>query len=532
MRGMYESAPGRYGHPGTRPDIIVKVPQNERRSIMAGHKEGPGPVGVGDLSYSRSRSLEGVRARAGPTSPKGRHSFRLAKSTAVKAMAVGVIISMIVLALLGTREGESVVRTTASDIVFTAPVMVNDNRANVQAAPVIATVPGAELFVAWQDSRSGNEDIYVSRSLDNGSSFSPNKRADDSIVSSKQVEPSVAISENGTIYMAWQDNRRRTFDYDIFFSKSYDGGETFARNLKVDDSTDAISWQERPSIAVTSSGYIYIAWTDDRTGHIRVRGTWSADGGTTFSASEEIVPSGDTSGQAGISLISNGDRIFAAFMDNVSGLPHPYVCISTDGGQSFSPPARLDNTGSAASQRGVSIAPLPGGGIVALWEDSRGGDWDICASMMSSEGDITVADFRVDDDSSEAYQKNAWAATDQLGNVYAIWEDERDSEFAIRFAYLAAGRDSFSASVEVATPGSDDMQRRPSVCSTGPGHVHVSWQDDKAGSYDIYSSAGYVPELDIEIPEFSATLVPVMALVVIAIVVLSRAGRDHRRTRD
>jgi len=384
-----------------------------------------------------------------------------------------------------------------TDTIFRSPVMVNDDTTNEQQAPVIIGLPGRELFIAWQDSRSGNEDIYVPKSHATGTDFAPNMRADDSLVSSKQVEPATTATANGTILLTWQDGRRSMFDYDIYFAKSYDGGATFTRNLKVDDSNSTtISWQERPSIAVTSGGAIFIAWTDDRGGHLRVRGAWSLDGGATFSPSQEIAPSVNSYGQTGVALVSNGDRIFAAFLDNTTatGQPHPYVCISTDGGRTFTAPKRLDSTGIGGGwQRGLSIAPMPDGGIVAVWGDGRGGNEDIYASIASSNGMITTSDFRVDDDSTGAYQLDPCVATDKFGNIFVVWQDERDMVYAIRYAHRIAGRTQFNASMEVSSPGPFDIQRRPSIVSTDPGTVFVTWQDDRRGNYDVYSSMGEVP---------------------------------------
>lgn len=415
-----------------------------------------------------------------------------------KAAAALLVLTIISPMLAGVGGDEPVVRMTAApQTPFGSPVLVNDNKANDQALPVITAVPGRGLFVVWQDSRSGNEDIYGAVSLNNGTSWARNMRADDSIGTSKQLEPAVDVSVNGTILLAWQDNRRSTFDYDVYFTKSYDGGATFTRNVRVDGPTNNISWQERPSIAVTDRGAIYVAWTDDRTvSSLRVRGAFSTDGGATFSPSEEIAPSGSTSGQTGVVVVANGDRIFAAFMDNILGAPHPYVCVSTNSGKSFSAPTRLDNTGSGgASQSGVSIAPMPRGGIVAVWEDSRNGNGDIFACIVGANGAIKTPDFRVDDDSTGAYQMDACVASDQLGNIYVVWEDERNGLYAIRFALLRTGKTQPTASMEVATPRSADMQRRASVIATEPGRVFVVWQDDRAGTEDVYSSAGYFADL-------------------------------------
>ena len=454
-------------------------------------------MSVGHLRHVRSDALRQKREPERIAKRQSSTRAILSRDTVFKAAAALLVLTLISPLLAGVGGDDPVVRMTAApQTPFGSPVLVNDDKAYEQALPTVVAVPGRGLFVVWQDARSGNIDIYGSMSLNNGTSFAPNKRADDSTRASDQIEPAVAVSVNGTMLLAWQDNRRNTFDYDIYFTKSYDGGATFARNVRVDDPTTNTSWQERPSIAVTDRGTIYVAWTDDRTGNPRVRGAFSTDGGAIFSTSEDIVPSGNNSGQTGVVLVSNGDRIFAAFMDNISGALHPYVCVSTNGGKSFGTPTRLDNTGSSgASQRGVSIARMPRGGIVAVWEDSRNGSWDIYACFVGANGAIQTTDFRVDDDSTGAYQMDACVASDQLGNVYVVWQDERNGLYAIRFALLRTGKTQPTASLEVATPRPTDIQRRASVIATEPGRVFVAWQDDRAGSSDVYSSAGYFADL-------------------------------------
>jgi len=419
----------------------------------------------------------------------------MSSEAALKVCATLVALSFFSTILVGSGGYAPIVRSLAVPGVFSTPVVVNDNKVNDQSVPLVIAMPNAKLLVAWQDARSGNEDIYISTSVDNGSNFTVNKRVDDSIASSKQIEPAVAVTGNGTILLTWQDNRRSTYDYDVYFSKSYNGGLSFSRNIRVDDSNGQLSWQERPSIVVSSGGVIYIGWTDDRTGTIRERGAYSTDGGATFSPSEEIVPGG-TSGQTGIALASSGNRIFAAFLDNVSGTPHPYLSSSTNGGRSFTSPARLDSTGSSgAAQRNVAIASMPGGGIVAAWEDNRNGNWDVYGCIVSSHSVVTTPDFRFDDDATGANQVGVSVASDQLGNIYAAWGDERDLLYWIRFSYLIAGESKFNASIEVSRPGNNDMQRRPSVIATEPGRVFVAWQDDKTGTYDVYLSSAYFPGL-------------------------------------
>ncbi len=386
---------------------------------------------------------------------------------------------------------------------FGPAVLVNDDKTGEQAAPIISRIQGRGIFVAWQDARSSGS-IYSSTSTDGGATFARNVRVDDPIFNASQPRGiSAASSNNGTILVSWEDNRRNTFDYDIFFTKSYDNGKTFAKNVKADDSNyTEPSWQYQASVAITLGGTVYVAWTDSRTGHARLMGAYSLDMGKTFSADKEIAPGG-TSAQNQLDLVANGNRIFAAFIDNTSGTNHPYICSSVNGGKTFTAPVRLDNTGNPGRpQLGVSIAPMPNGGVVAVWEDARMGDSDIYAVIVSEDGTVASPNIRVDDDTAilNAWQDNPSVASDLLGNVYVAWQDERSSGSpAIRFAFLSAGKTQFNASLIVSPPGNSggipNMQICPSLVAESPGRVYVAWQDDKAGNSDVYVAAGNFPNL-------------------------------------
>ena len=417
----------------------------------------------------------------------------------LKAFALLVVFLFLSSIFTAPVGDEGVARAAAGPSPFGQPTKVNDNSANEQVAPVIIALPGHGLFMVWQDGRAGYYGIYSSSSFDNGTNWSANKRVDDpAFNTSTPRNPAVAVTKNGTIMLVWQDNRRNTFDYDIFFAKSYNHGTTFTKNMKVSDGP-AGSWQERPAIAVTLAGGVYIAWTDDRTGIQRVRGAVSSDMGLTFSASKEMVPSG-TGGETGVSLATYGNIIYAAFMDNVTRrTAHPFSCTSTNGGKSFNTPHRLDSTGRRGSpMNGVTIAPMPSGGFVAAWEDTRNGAPDIYISSVAADGSFIISDLRVEDDSSYDYswQDNPSVTVDQFGNFFVAWQDERTTGYpAIRLAFLKTGRVQFNASVEVAKPGLQDMQMMPSVVSLGPGQVFAAYQDDKGGTDDVFVAAGTFPNL-------------------------------------
>jgi len=175
----------------------------------------------------------------------------------------------------------------------------NDNK----WAPSLAAVK-KQLLVAWADFRNYQWDIFSARSLDAGITWLPNVRVDDSQVFERVNErPSVAIDRRGTMHVAWTDLRSRQPDTNIFYSRSTDHGQTFSPNVQLDHSkvgfdpnTDTPSNQWHPSIAVDGER-VFAAWQDNRLGNNDVFFTESFDGGQHFQPDERVDNTGDGSSE-------------------------------------------------------------------------------------------------------------------------------------------------------------------------------------------------------------------------------------------
>jgi hypothetical protein len=67
------------------------------------------------------------------------------------------------------------------------------------------------LFVAWQDDRDGNPDVRFAASLDGGDTFGASERVDDTGAgASAQTRPALAVARRGNrraCYVAWEDDR-------------------------------------------------------------------------------------------------------------------------------------------------------------------------------------------------------------------------------------------------------------------------------------------------------------------------------------
>ncbi|MEW6737865.1 MAG: IPT/TIG domain-containing protein, partial [Acidobacteriota bacterium] len=116
------------------------------------------------------------------------------------------------------------------------------------------------LFAAF-DNRVAfpSREIYLSRSLDNGASFSPVTAISRGNGDSTKV--SAAIDPNGNVTVVWRDTQ--TVNYEIFISRLFAGEQFFTAPLNVSQN---LGISESPSLAIDPRGNIMIAWEDETAG--------------------------------------------------------------------------------------------------------------------------------------------------------------------------------------------------------------------------------------------------------------------------
>jgi hypothetical protein len=138
----------------------------------------------------------------------------------------------------------------------------------------------------------------------------------------------------------------------------------------------------------------------------------------------------------------------------------------------------------ASGQESPSVAVDDAGNAYVVWADWRDGHSDAYFAYRPAGGSW-AANVQVNDDSGTANQKNPDIAVDGNGNAYAVWEDERNGNQDIYFAYHPAGG-SWGGSVRVNDDSGDVWQAAPSVAVDGSGNAYVAWTDKRNGNLDIY----------------------------------------------
>jgi hypothetical protein len=118
--------------------------------------------------------------------------------------------------------------------------------------PQIA-VQGNNVYVVWQDNTPGNYDIFLQRSLSNGTKFNGRNLSNNNSTSEM---PQISVSAAHT-YIAWRDNDRG--EYKIFFKHAQKNNATgkteFGPSYSLNDTA------EPAQLKITGSEYMYGVWT-------------------------------------------------------------------------------------------------------------------------------------------------------------------------------------------------------------------------------------------------------------------------------
>lgn len=280
-----------------------------------------------------------------------------------------------------------------------AAVRVDDRDDRGAWLPSLAIVR-REPVVAWIDERDVGpegeplEHVYVARGLRGGAAFAPAVRVDGgtpdvlALHNDNKWAPAIAALRD-TVHVTWADFRN--YNWDVFTARSDDGGVTWGANVRVDDFPDLERVNERPVIGLDRRGAVHVVWTDLRAREpdTNVFHARSDDGGARFAAGQQVDdsrigfdPDTDTpSNQWHPALAVAGRRLFVAWQDNRLGNNDIFFTTSTNGGASFTPAERVDDTGSGASEQTRPHLAVTGQGrarrCYVVWEDTRGGTSDV-----------------------------------------------------------------------------------------------------------------------------------------------------------
>jgi hypothetical protein len=344
---------------------------------------------------------------------------------------------------------------------FTPNKMINEFITEIAGSPSIAFEDGS-IYLVWHNKSGSIQYISFSKSMNNGTTFSPNIIVDP-IQNANQKTPDIAVFGKN-VYVVWEDFRNGASD--IFLSRSFDGGNTFEPAVRVNN--DPAGTKDRmPSVAVDrNSGAIYVAWVygegwDIGMGtHPEIHLASSYDNGSSFQ--QVKVSDSDLYDRFNPDVAVDGNgKVYVAWSDGMRGpipgmIPTDYdfdVCIanSTDNGASFGANTILNDVVLNKRQRNPSITVDSNDKVHAVWVDERFevGKYDIM--YASSIDGSTFGENVLVNNSSPS--KPSTLITSHTGpkisvdpsgdTIHAVWLSNRGGDNNVYIAKSVDGGQSF-----------------------------------------------------------------------------------------
>lgn len=301
-----------------------------------------------------------------------------------------------------------------------------------------------------------------------------------------------SCSSDGRLYVVWQDEREGQ-PSSVWLNASADSGATWLPSAVRLDKGEAGAYA--PDVAC-AGGNVYVVWEDERDGDLRYRNIYvnvSTNGGRDW-LEEDVAIDGDPEGDA-MSLaprvVAVGDAAYVTWFDNRDGAYDIYVQASDDAGATWlDEPSRVDSDGAGAAYSAWPTLVADGdGNVVVAWEDSRAGGSDIYANYSTDGGRSFPEDDARLDRGEDGGASNSFLPSIAMAgeHVYVVWHDERNGENRDVFLNYSSDRgESWLGEprrVDSDAAGQSDSLN-PVVAAVGE-RVHVAWQDDRSGGYDI-----------------------------------------------
>jgi hypothetical protein len=277
----------------------------------------------------------------------------------------------------GTYPDIYCARVSSSGVVLDPGGIAISTAEGYQGAPAIA-FDGTNYLVVWQDFRSGlNYKIYGARVSKSGVVLDPGGIVI-CTVTGNQVAPAIAF--DGTDYMVvWQD--LRNVPSDIYGARVSKAGTVLDPDgIAV---STAVNPQSYPAIAFDGTNYL-VAWNDERnSSHYDLYCARVSKSGVVLDP-DGVAISKAAKRQGFPAIAFDGTNYMVVWQDDRSGFYDIYGSrVNTSG-------AVLDAGGiavsTAASDQSYPAIAFDGTNYFAVWQDGRGGDYDIYGARASTSG--------------------------------------------------------------------------------------------------------------------------------------------------
>jgi hypothetical protein len=303
--------------------------------------------------------------------------------------------------------------------------------------------------------------------------------------------PTPAFDAQGRLYVAFVEGEH------VYVTRSADGGKTFADAARVNPQPEKVdsNGEGRPKVALGPRGQVYVTYTQrlskPYTGHIRF--SRSTDGGRTFAPPRTVNDDGMETGHRFDALaVGPKGEVYVAWIDKrdleaaqAAGRKYAggalYQAISRDDGRTFSKNVKLKDEVCECCRIAFDFdGPIP----VLLWRDILpGGIRDHSLLRLGPDGPEAPHRASVDDWKIEGCPHHGPAlAVDATGAYHLAWFTAGSRAQGLLYAQTRDQGRTFSAPYRF---GSPETSSHPAVLAVGP-MLYLAWKESlPEGGYAV-----------------------------------------------
>lgn len=218
--------------------------------------------------------------------------------------------------------------------------------------PQLATA-GNRVVIAYGSTGS----VFVTQSVDGGKTFGAPVRvaSGEKLALGRHRGPRIAIAGQAIVVSAIYGGELKSW-------RSADGGKTFAAPVAINDVPNAAR-EGLHAMAAGPDGTVFAAWLDLREPGTTLAGSFSGDGGATWSKNTVVYQSPEKSicecCHPTVTVGPDG-TIYAMWRNALGGNRDMYLARSTDGGKTFAAAEKL-----GVDSWKLEACPMDGGGVAA-----------------------------------------------------------------------------------------------------------------------------------------------------------------------
>lgn|GEM_PF-6306826 len=380
-------------------------------------------------------------------------------------------------------------------------------------SPSIARSNGV-LSVAWLE-QGGGQGIYVSRSIDNGNTFSSPVNISGNIGTS---ESPINAADGSDVFVVWDELFGQSSSAEVFLSRSTDGGVTFANPVQISSAGQATTAvtathsARSPAVAVVGKT-VWVAWEDDVTNIANINAvipvqseilaSVSTDGGVTFtplptgiSFSSHCLGGGTTAGMfSHFAFLSvSGNNVYAIWQENTpigcKILPSSQLLSDVLFSQAalaaptvFSSPVSAGQVAARNADAAFGVMAVAGSTIHIVWSEGQGnsqGEQTQVFYTQSIDGGVHFSTPKPLSGSPQASGRPSLAASGT--DVLVVWEASDPQLLGIDKVTSTDGGATFGSAVNV--PASHSSAQLPKVLLNSSDFDMV-WLDSSLGSPQV-----------------------------------------------